>query len=208
MKTILCYGDSNTWGADPSGGPRFDINTRWAGVLRNILGNGYHIVEEGLGGRTTVWDDPIEEHKNGKKYLIPCIASHCPIDIAVIMLGTNDLKHRFSLTAFDISKGAQLLVNIVKQSNAGPDWKAPLVLLIAPPPLAKLTWFSQMFKDGEEKSKELSKYYKNVSEETGCHFLDAGRIIVSSDLDGIHFEKQEHAKLGKAVADKVLEILK
>ncbi len=207
MKTVLCYGDSNTWGADPSGGPRFGRNTRWPGVLANALGGEFHVVEEGLCGRTTVWDDPIEEHKSGKAYLVPCLESHSPIDLVVIFLGTNDLKYRFSLTAFDVSKGAGLLVSIVMKSNAGPDWRAPRVLLVAPPPVARLSYFSEMFKGAGEKSKELARYYRIVSEETGCHFFDAGTVIVSSDKDGIHFEKEEHEKLGKALAKKAAEIL-
>jgi lysophospholipase L1-like esterase len=207
MKTIVCYGDSNTWGSDPASGNRHDINSRWGGVLRNTLGSEFHVIEEGLGGRTTVWDDPIEEYKNGKKYLIPCIYSHSP-DLVIIMLGTNDLKHRFSLTAFDISKGAALLVNMVQKSNAGPNWTSPEVLLIAPPPVAKLTNFSEMFKGAQEKSQEFSKYFKIVAEEYNCHFLDAGKIISSSDIDGIHLEKKSHEILGKEVAKIILEIFK
>ncbi len=207
MKTIVCYGDSNTWGYDPGSKKRFDINTRWGGVLRNTLGKEFHVIEEGLGGRTTVWDDPIEEHKSGKKYLVPCIYSHSP-DLVIIMLGTNDLKHRFSLTAFDISKGAGLLVNMIQKSNASPDCTSPEVLLIAPPPVAKLTDLSEMFKGAREKSQEFSKYFKIVSEECRCHFLDAGKIISSSDIDGIHLEKKSHGILGKEVAKIVSEIFK
>jgi lysophospholipase L1-like esterase len=207
MKTILCYGDSNTWGADPSGGPRFDMDTRYPGVLAKALGNEFHVIEEGLCGRTTVWDDPIEEHRNGKKYLMPCLDSHNPLDLVIIFLGTNDLKHRFSLTAFDVSKGAGLLVSIVQKSNAGIAGKGPQVLLVAPPPVGRLSYFAEMFKGARDKSLELSKYYRIVAEETRCHFMDAGEIIVSSDKDGIHFEKPEHEKLGKALATKVSEIL-
>lgn len=206
MRSILCYGDSNTWGYDPSIGDRLDIHSRWTGVLRDELGKDYYVIEEGLGGRTTVWDDPIEEHRNGKKYLIPCLESHKPLDLVIIMLGTNDLKYRFSLAAFDIAKGAGLLVSMVQKSQSGPSCQSPEVLLITPPPVIKITALSEMFKGSEEKSKEFSKYYKMVSDELKCRFLDAGKIIVSSELDGIHFEKEEHQKLGRAVGRMVKEI--
>ena len=208
MKTVLCYGDSNTWGADPAGGPRFGLDQRWPGVLRNTLGNGYWVVEEGLGGRTTVWDDPIEGHKNGKTYLPPCLETHKPIDLVIIMLGTNDLKMRFSLPAADIAKGAGVLVEMVRKSEAGLDDSAPPVLLLAPPPVAVLKDdFVAMFAGSEAKSRLFAQEYGKIAAERGCAFLDTGQIIVSSDLDGIHFEPGEHRKLGEAVAAVVREIL-
>ena len=99
MKTILCYGDSNTWGYNPSMGGRYARDERWPGVLRKELGEGYLVIEEGLNGRTTVWDDPIEGYKNGKTYLVPCLETHKPLDLVIILLGTNDLKMRFSVSA-------------------------------------------------------------------------------------------------------------
>lgn len=206
MKTILCYGDSNTWGYDPKLKSRLGKDERWGGVLRNDLGDEFWVIEEGQGGRTTVWDDPIEGEKNGKKYLTPCLESHCPIDLVVLLLGTNDLKHRFSLTAYDIAKGAGTLVEIIKNSKTGPDKHGPQVLLLAPPPVSRLTELREMFKGSEEKSRLLGHYYRRVAEEQQCYFLDTAEVIVSSDIDGIHFEKSEHQKLGKAVAAKVHQI--
>ena len=143
MKTVLCFGDSNTWGYDPLTRERFDRDTRWPGVLRNELGEGYLVLEEGLNGRTTVWDDPIDgTHKNGSRYLLPCLESHAPLDLVVIMLGTNDLKRRFGVPAEDIARGAARLVGIVRQSMCGPRGDAPQVLLVAPPPTTKLTRLS------------------------------------------------------------------
>ncbi|MCB9159205.1 MAG: SGNH/GDSL hydrolase family protein [Caldilineaceae bacterium] len=207
MKTILCFGDSNTWGSDPAGGPRFDLHTRWPGVLRDQLGDGYWVIEEGQRGRTTVWDDPIEGYKNGKDYLIPCLYSHQPLDLVIILLGTNDLKMRFSVPAFDIANSAGVLVDVVQKSDAGRDNAPPPVLLIAPPPVAKLTGFAQMFAGAEEKSRLLGAEYARVAQEKGCAFLDAGTVIRSSDLDGIHFAPGEHKKLGDAVAARVRDLL-
>ncbi len=208
MKTILCYGDSNTWGYDPAQNKRLGYKQRWPGVLQNELGKEYLVIEEGLSGRTTVWDDPIEGYKNGKKYLIPCLETHKPIDLVLIMLGTNDLKHRFSLTAFDIAQGAGVLVDIVQRSKTGPEYQAPQVLLLAPPPLVKLTVLAEMFKDSEEKSKLLGKHYKKVAADLGCYFIDTAETITSSPIDGIHLEQSEHLKLGKKVADSIKNIFK
>lgn len=207
MRTILCYGDSNTWGYDPATTERFDRDTRWPGVLRQELGEGYLVIEEGLNGRTTVWDDPIEGYKNGKEYLIPCLETHKPLDLVVIMLGTNDLKKRFSVSAFDIAYSAGVLVDAVKKSEAGPDAAAPKVLLVCPPPVGKLTEFAEMFEGAEEKSRRLAEWFRRVAQEQGCQLLEAGESVTSSDLDGIHFEADEHRKLGQAVAGAVKQIL-
>lgn len=206
-KTVLCFGDSNTWGYDPATQERFPRDVRWTGILRQELGEGYLAVEEGLNGRTTVWDDPIEGYKNGKEYLIPCLETHKPLDLVIIMLGTNDLKMRFSVPACDIAAGAGVLVNMVQKSETGPGGGAPQVLLMAPPPLAKLTEFAETFQGGAAKSTAFSERYCLVADEQGCAFLDAGQVIVTSDVDGVHFERGEHRKLGKAVAAAVKQML-
>ncbi len=207
IKTVLCFGDSNTWGYDPRTGGRYPRDARWPGVLRRELGEVYLVIEEGLNGRTTVWDDPIEGYKNGKTYLIPCLETHNPIDLVIILLGTNDLKMRFSVSAFDIANGAGVLVDIAQKSAAGPGGREPQVLLVAPPPVAKLTGFAEMFEGAETKSARFAENYRRVAAERGCAFLDASEVITSSDLDGIHLEEGEHAKLGMAVARKVRAIL-
>lgn len=208
MRTILCYGDSNTWGSDPETRDRFPEDTRWPGVLRSALGSGYHVIEEGLPGRTTVREDPIEgEHKNGRAYLRPCLESHRPIDLVTLMLGTNDLKERFGSSASDIAQGAASLAEMVLRSGCGPGGGAPVVLLVAPPPVSRLTEMAQMFEGSEEKSLEFSGHYRRFAEQHGCEFLDAGKIIVSSDVDGIHLDAGEHRKLGQAVAARIREVL-
>ena len=207
MKTILCYGDSNTWGYDPATQTRFPRDIRWPGVLRSELGEGYIVIEEGLNGRTTVWDDPIELDKNGATYLRPCIQTHKPFDLVIIMLGTNDLKTRFSLPTYDIASGAGVLVDIVKKSDTGIGGEAPEVLLIAPPPAVELTGFAEMFEDAVEKSGGFTRYYRRISNEKRGHYLDAGDHVESSPLDGIHLEVDMHTRLGKAMAAKVREIL-
>ena len=207
MKRILCYGDSNTWGYDPLTTDRFDANTRWTRVLGKSLGGAYEVIEEGLNGRTTVWDDPIEGFKNGKDYLIPCLESHRPLDLVIILLGTNDLKARFNVPAYDIAEGARVLVGMVQASQAGVGGRAPQVLLLAPPPTTMLSEYADMFAGAEEKSLKFASYFARIAQEMGCAFLDTGTAIVSSPLDGIHFEAREHRKLGQAVAVKVRELM-
>ena len=207
MKTVLCFGDSNTWGWNPATQARYARGDRWPGVLRSELGDGYEVIEEGQNGRTTVWNDPIEGYRNGREYLIPCLPSHAPINLVIIMLGTNDLKVRFSLSAYDIASGAGVLVDIVQRSDAGVDGGPPLVLLVAPPPLGRLTEFADMFGGAVPKSRKFSEQFRRVADECGCALLDASQVIVSSGLDGVHFEAGEHRKLGHAVAQSVVEIL-
>lgn len=207
MKRILCYGDSNTWGYDPVGKERFAPDKRWPGVLGMILGNEFCIIEEGLGGRTTVWDDPIEGYKNGRDYLIPCLETHRPLDLVILMLGTNDLKKRFSLSAYDVAQGVAVLIKIIQDSIAGPNWQGPPVLLLAPPPIANLTELTELFEGAESKSLKLPEHYQRISQQLRCAFLDTGTVITSSPLDGIHLEEAEHLKLGQAVSMKVKEIL-
>jgi len=207
MKQILCFGDSNTWGADPVTKGRFPKAERWPTVMGVELGNGYEVIAEGLGGRTTVWRDPIEEHKCGKDHLIPIMESHKPIDLLIIMLGTNDLKHRFSLTAFDIASGAGTLVKMARATGSAFTGGRPQVLMVAPPPVGKLTGFAQMFKGSGEKSLGFSEEFTRVSAELDCPLLDLAPVAVSSAADGIHFDSANQRKIGLAMAEKVRQIL-
>jgi lysophospholipase L1-like esterase len=208
VKTILCYGDSNTWGADPETGERFAPGVRWPGVLMGELGEGYRVIEEALNGRTTLRDDPIEgAHKNGRTYLRACLESHSPIDLVTLMLGTNDLKKRFDASASDIAQGASVLADEILRSGCGPGGGAPAVVMISPPPIARLTDLAEMFEGSQEKSKKFREHYERFAEQNGCAFLDAGEFIVSSDLDGIHLEADAHRKLGEAVAARVREVI-
>jgi lysophospholipase L1-like esterase len=207
VKTIVCFGDSNTWGADPVSKGRHAHDVRWTGVLAKELGDGYRINEEGLNGRTTVVDDPIYPYKNGRDYILPCLESHMPIDLVIIMLGTNDLKVRLNRSASDIAESAGRLAEMALNSSFGPDEGRPRVLLMAPAPVTKLTELDEMFAGAEEKSKRFGKLYEVFAGWSGSAFFDVGTVIKNSDLDGIHFEAAEHEKLGKAVAGVVRSLI-
>ncbi|NLX08472.1 MAG: SGNH/GDSL hydrolase family protein [Chloroflexi bacterium] len=209
MKNILCYGDSNTWGADPAGGPRFSWPVRWPGVLQRELGDGYRVIEEGLGGRTTVLDDPLDDHKNGKTYLRPCLESHRPLDLVVLMLGTNDLKYRFSFTPQDIAAGAGVLVRLIQASASGYDGEAPRVLLLVPPPVGEQfsERFAVSFEGAKQKAPHLSRHYAAIAQEHGCAFLDTTEFLRASPLDGLHLDAEAHLALGQRVAQAVRDLL-
>lgn len=203
MKTVVCFGDSNTWGYDPVTHGRFPADQRWTGVLQATLGDGYRVIEEGLNGRTTTVDDPIYPHRNALHYLPPCLESHAPLDLVTIMLGTNDLKRRFNRSASDIAESAGILADLARRALVGPDGLPPRVLLIAPPPVTRLTELAEMFEGAEEKSARFGSFYARRAERYGVAYLDAGTVVRCSDIDGIHLDAAEHATLGCAIADIV-----
>ncbi|HAA77165.1 TPA: hydrolase [Candidatus Latescibacteria bacterium] len=132
MKTVLCFGESKTWGCDPATQDRFPIDIRWTGVVAKTLGSEYRVIEERLNGPTTLWDDPIEGHRNGQTYLPPCLTSHKPIGLATLMLGTNDLKTRFSVPTSDITHGTGQHCDIIDQERYRARWRTPTAALDDP----------------------------------------------------------------------------
>ncbi len=213
VKTILCYGDSNTWGFNPETRDRYAHDIRWPGVLRAALGSEYSIVEEGLCGRTTVWDDPIENHMSGAEYLVPCLQTHKPIDLVIIMLGTNDLKYRFHLGAFDIARAVARLAEIVEDSRCGSDpsqkqnASSPQVLIVCPPPILEVEAFSDMFKGGAETSRRLRAEFERMCAERNLPLFCVEDVAASSPIDGIHLSREAHAAIGRAIASKVRSII-
>lgn len=201
-KRILAFGDSNTWGYDAITGGRFAKYTRWTGVLQKLLGEEYTVIEEGLSGRTTVFDDPLNEGLNGLKYLLPCLKTHQDIDLLIIMLGTNDCKERFSASPKNIADGAARLVKLAKSLEV---WnKEPKILLISPAPIEKGCESSPVA--GEmgicsDKSYALAKEYELIAKENDCYFLDAAKYVKMNDIDYMHFDEKSHKNLADALAD-------
>jgi lysophospholipase L1-like esterase len=194
MKTILCFGDSNTWGYSPILERRYNESERWTMMLQSQLVNQYRIIEEGLNSRTTVFEDPFEAGKNGLDYLLPCIQSHHP-DLVIIMLGTNDLKSRYNVTASDISKGAAHLVEVVQNFKHDFMQKPPEVLLISPALVLELDNGKEGWDGAQAKSEQFAYYYELRAKELGCHFLDASTFITPCDKEGIHWHADQHQKL-------------
>jgi lysophospholipase L1-like esterase len=208
IRTVLCFGDSNTHGSKPTlsrgQGHRFDVSRRWPGVLAAELGEGWSVIEEGHPGRTTVHDDPIDgPQKNGLKALPVVLESHRPLDVVIVMLGTNDFKCRFSVCAGDIADAIEVLLSSIKSSCAGADGAAPTIVLIAPPKMKEIGRLGEMFSGGAAKSDELGLLLADLARRHDVAFLDASGVVESSVIDGIHLDEHAHRSLGSAVARTV-----
>lgn len=204
-KRVVIYGDSNTWGYDAATGGRFNEEIRWPMVAAKLLGSEYRILEEGLCGRTTCLDDPFNEGLSGLTYLLPCLQTHSPIDMLVIMLGTNDCKQRFSLTAANIALGMRRLVKKALEAEVWRD--KPNILVIAPGPILKECELSDVGKNMgicSDKSYEIAKEYKLIAKELGVGFFDSASCVTMNDIDFMHLTADSH----KALAKKVSEIIK
>lgn len=206
MKTILCFGDSNTWGAVPNENRRYTKDERWPALVRKYLPDSWDVVEEGQSGRTTIHIDPFENYKCGLTYLPPCLETHLP-DLVIIMLGTNDLKSHFNLSASDISRGAAKLAEKVQKFTSSVQKKSPKVLLIAPPPVKEVGYLAEMFEGAEAKSQDFDKYYSARAKELGCEYFNAGAIIESCPIEGIHWRVEQHEKMSLAISEKIMSIL-
>jgi len=195
MKNILCFGDSNTWGYSPVDGTRFPPNTRWTGILQKSLGSDYRIIEEGLNGRTTFINEEGEEARplrSGSDVLPIILESHRPLDFVIILLGTNDLKIEFNLTSVEIAQGAKRLCKMIMNSEYLED-HPPQILLISPTHIGP----SASFDSAREKSLQFAEHYERAATELGVHFLDAANIVEPSELDGCHWDADQHVKFGK-----------
>lgn len=206
-KTILCFGDSNTWGYIPGTGRRYPIDVRWTGLIQESLGSEYRIIDEGLSGRYTVWDEPFRPGRNGAALLQPILESHRPLDWVVLMLGTNDVLHFKDNTAFDAARGASLLIDIVRQTQTGLNDHAPPVLLIAPPLITELSDSLLLKCHGNpSNSNDFGKHYRNIAAEKQCEFLDAAHVCKPSTVDGVHLDEEGHSLLAESVAVKLKEL--
>ncbi|MCG6902110.1 MAG: SGNH/GDSL hydrolase family protein [Rhodobacter sp.] len=208
MRSILCFGDSNTHGTRAmrhiSDRRRFDMAMRWPSVMAAALGKGFEVIAEGHPGRTAVFDDPVEgKHKNGLRVLPALLESHRPIDLVIVMLGTNDLKARFGVPASDIALGLERLVRLIAQSDAGPDGTAPRVLLAAPVPVEEVGFLGDIFAGGAVKSRTLPALLRAVADRQGCGFVDLGTVAAVDPVDGIHLDAGAQAAIGKTMAGVV-----
>ena len=210
MKRILCFGDSNTWGAIPGSTQRHPEDVRWTGVMQRILGEGYRVIEEGYNGRTTVFDDPLEDRLSGIAYFRPCLDSQSPLDLIILMLGTNDLKPYFGADAVTIANGLQNYLNALNTvPMAG---ERPELLLVSPvrvdPAYENNRLFRSVFgPNASERSAEYPSAFKIFAEEHGLWFMDAGEYAAASKTDGIHMDAEAHKILGIVFAQKVKEII-
>lgn len=208
QKNILCFGDSNTHGYNSRTNGRFDVDERWTKLLQKELGEEYYIIEEGLSGRTTSFEDPVFEGLSGLNAIYPCMMTHEPLDLVIIMLGTNDTKDRFNANAFIIGKGLERLTQ--KAVDVHGAWRGiPHILLIAPPPIhpdyAKTAVAGEMGNNCVEKSRRLAGEFEQVAERLHCDFLDAGSIpgIEMYPYDWMHLSLESHRLLAEKLAEVI-----
>lgn len=210
LKTVLCYGDSNTYGYNPFNGLRYPRDIRWPGRLQTLLGNNYQVIEEGCNGRTTIHDDPVDGWKNGMDYLKPCLNSHKPVDIVILMLGSNDLKETFHLSVKEIAAGAEALIDVIQAFTLNKQGFQPQIVLVSPPEIGTgiaASPFGYAFTaDAAEKSKEFASYYCQTAERKGCIFVDAAQLVQPSIADSLHLMPHDHAVLAEKFSQLILSL--
>lgn len=140
-------------------------------------------------------------------YLKPCLNSHKPVDIVILMLGTNDLKESFHLTAEEIADGAGILVGVIKEFTQFKQGFVPKIILVSPPEIGtgikSSPFYGSFSEDAIEVSKKFPRYYKEVAEKNGCVFLNAAEYIYPSETDSLHLTPEGHGVLAEKLADVV-----
>lgn len=202
---VLVFGDSNTFGYDVEHDGRYDDNTRYPCRLQKLLGEEYTIIEEGLPGRTAVFQDPILEGMCGLDYITPCMLSHAPLDTVVVMLGTNDTKERFGCTSQLIAQGIIRLAEKARATNA---WRIkPDILLVSPAPI-RPSYHNGVFGQGmgercDIRAEGLARCLAQEAATRGIRFLDAGSVpgVETHPMDGMHLTADAHRALAQAIAD-------
>lgn len=213
MKTILAYGDSLTFGANPiKNGPRHAYEDRWPTVLERGLGGTARVIAEGLGGRTTAHDDWFANaDRNGARILPTLLESHSPLDMVIIMLGTNDIKPIHGRTASEAGRGMGRLVQIVRGHYGGKREPVPEIVLVAPPPIILGDNEDMMNHFGPDDaiatSVNFASEYSKRAEEHGVHFFDAGTVANTDKADGIHLDAANTRAIGEGLVPLVREVL-
>lgn len=203
MKTVLCFGDSLTWGYDAVGPGRHRLEDRWPSVLQAALGNGVHVIAEGLNGRTTAFDDHLAgEDRNGARILPTLLGTHAPLHLIVIMLGSNDMKPWIHGDPLAAQHGMRRLIQIVRGHPYPLGAPPPQILLVSPPVVSdtKNVEFAKMFARGNIASTELAPLYAALADEHGCAFFDAGSVAKTTPLDGVHLDLENTRAIGTALA--------
>ena len=203
MKTVLCYGDSLTWGYNAEGPSRHEFADRWPTVLQTALGEGVHVVAEGLNGRTTAFDDNLAgADRNGARLLPTILTTHAPLELVIIMLGSNDMKPWVHGNPLAAKQGMARLIDIVRGHDYPLGEAAPKILIVAPPPVCRTAnaEFKEMFEGGDAASRRLAPLYSALADEAGCGFFDAGAVAGTTPLDGVHLDAENTRRIGEALA--------
>lgn len=207
MKTVLCYGDSNTYGYDPRNGLRYQKAIRWTTILQNLLGDEYEVVVEGLNGRTTAYDRPDGAFKNGLSYLTACLGSNKPLDYIIFMLGTNDCNADLNLSSKDIANGMEKLIETALSETEWMQDNRPDIIIVVPAAIGDNYQTSpfayQLNDDSIRKSHEIGPLYKEIAQKHNCKFLDCTNILEVSSIDSEHLTENGHSKLAELLAQLI-----
>jgi lysophospholipase L1-like esterase len=202
MKTVLCYGDSLTWGYNPVGADRHAYEDRWPSLLQSGLGDAARVIAEGLNGRTSIFDDHAAgADRNGARILPTILMTHAPLDLAIVMLGSNDMKPWIAGHAQASKQGMQRLVGVIRGHDYPLDDEPPDILLVAPPALCETADpdFAAMFGPGIAQSRMLASIYADLADEIGCGFFDAGSVAKASPVDGVHLDAANTRAIGRGM---------
>ncbi|WP_127524207.1 SGNH/GDSL hydrolase family protein [Mesorhizobium sp. Z1-4] len=202
MKTVLCYGDSLTWGYSAEGPSRHAFEDRWPSVLQNALGPEVEVIAEGLNGRTTAFDDHLAgADRNGARLLPSMLTTHAPLDLVILFLGANDMKPWIAGRAIASKQGIGRLINIIRSHGYPFGEAAPEILVVAPPPLRETgdPDFAAMFEGGIEQSRMLASFYADLADEQGCGFFDAGLVARTTPQDGVHLDAENTRAVGRGL---------
>ena len=190
---------------------RFTFEQRWPGILEknlNKLGKEVRVIEDCLNGRRTIYEDPQRPGRNGLIGLSQRIEVNSPLELVILMLGTNDFQANHNHTALDAAKGMKALIDEIRHTTLEPGMLKPKILVIAPPPILEpMGDIVMKFKDGHKKCVGLAKAYKKLCEDESCNFFDAEKVTTSSKIDGVHFDLDQHAKFGDAISDYVKNLI-
>lgn len=212
MQHILVYADSLSWGIIPDTRRRLPFEQRWPGVMEIGLcasGGEVRVIEDCLNGRRTVWDDPFKPGRNGLVGLGQRIEIHSPLALVILMLGTNDFQSMHKHNAWQSSQGILALISAIRIAPIEPGMPVPEILVVAPPPIqTPKGTIAPKFAGGERKCAGLAAAYRQVCDEARCHFFDAGSVISTSQVDGVHLDAEQHLTLGNQLARVVEPLLR
>ncbi len=213
-KRILCYGDSITWGRIPGDDNtlRYPIDKRWTGILQNLLGNDYEVIEEGLNGRTTNLESPHKDGKNGATYLFSCLEAHKPLDLVILSLGKNDLKAKYDTTPESICDRIENCLRIIYEEGKTASGETPKIILVSPCIIEekeRLRFGKKEidFLGAKQKSEKLGEMYLKIAKKYNIDFLDLAQYVKVSEVDGDHLDGNEHKKIAESMHQKVIKLL-
>jgi lysophospholipase L1-like esterase len=211
MQQIMVYADSLSWGIIPNTRLRFRFDQRWPGIVELALqkaGVCVRVIEDCLNGRRTVWNDPFKPGRSGLEGLEQRIEVNSPLSLVVVLLGTNDFQSMHSLNAWQSSQGLAAIVASIRRAPVEPGMPIPKILLVAPPQIQKAKGkIAPKFEGAETKALGLASAIRNVAQEHGCHFFDAGSVATTSRVDGVHLDEDQHLALGKALAVEIKTLI-